>query len=393
MTLSTHAVRQALKTCYWFPVAVILILLRPIVHIEFVPIFPARIGPFIARTLMAQASATRLQLKKRKRVIAIACFDRDASCNIAWNYVVREFMPVAPRAYSTLGRWQKRLAPKTSIQPRNLEHWDTDYEGLLREFAPRITLPDGEIEKALLPFRHLGFDPSDPFICIHVRDSAYLNPCETKDDNHAYRDSPLGLYTRSIELLLDKGFWVFRTGRRVRQPLQINHQRIIDYATSPSQSDWLDIWLFTNAYATISTGSGPDYLSYVAGKPVLLVNFLPLIGAWQGADLIAAPKLLYSEDGRRLDALQQMAISLLSTNAYSKAGISIRDLNSLEILRIVQDFLSFCESRSQSEVGAHYPDRYKLSHCSDSLPVSTNPWRLTSSSYAYLSRAWPGSPN
>ena len=41
--------------------------------------------------------------------------------------------------------------------------------------------------------------------------------------------------------LLEKGYWVFRMGKLVEGPMNIEHKRFLDYACTDVKNDFLDI--------------------------------------------------------------------------------------------------------------------------------------------------------
>ncbi len=224
----------------------------------------------------------------------------------------------------------------------NKLHKGNDFEGLY--FKTK------DIKEAYLPFshneeveakqiiNHLGIRDSDKFVCLIVRDSEYLNTIYSKYDwtYHSYRDSSIDTYEEAIEALANLGYWVFRMGKKVKEPLNINHPRVIDYANHEIRSDLLDIWLPTHAYFSISTSTGLDALSQAYRRPVVYVNAMT-INHFRSCDhCLWAPKYLMWESGGRLLTLKETLHSdFYYSEKYKEAGIKVVDLSSEQIKEIV----------------------------------------------------------
>jgi hypothetical protein len=117
-----------------------------------------------------------------------------------------------------------------------------------------------------------------PFVCLIVRDSAYLAKHKPgfSWDYHNYRDSPIQDYALAAEELANRGYYVFRMGAKVHEPLKSHHPRIIDYATNGMRSEFMDIYLGAKCAFCISTSTGYDALPLVFRRPIAFVNSLPL---------------------------------------------------------------------------------------------------------------------
>ena len=69
-------------------------------------------------------------------------------------------------------------------------------------------MSDRENEKALESLSYLGLDKNSKWICIHNRDSAYLNWLEPNRDwcYHDFRDWPIDDMRLAIKYFVKKGF-------------------------------------------------------------------------------------------------------------------------------------------------------------------------------------------
>ena len=78
--------------------------------------------------------------------------------------------------------------------------------------------------------------------------------------------------------------------------LDLNDDLFIDYSISDQQSDFMDVFLFSSCYFTITTGTGIDTISYVSNKPMVYIGLVPLKGfQYSGRKIISLTKDHYDE--------------------------------------------------------------------------------------------------
>jgi putative glycosyltransferase (TIGR04372 family) len=199
----------------------------------------------------------------------------------------------------------------------------------------------------------IGWQPGDRFVCLLVRDSAYLatepglRPADKGGKKgsgpdrwsyHDFRDSDVGTYDPAAARLAAQAVWVLRMRKTMAKPMPSSHPRIVDYAFRVDRSDFLDVWLFANCNLCISTGTGPDMIADAFRRPLLAVNFLPAIGLWSWSNAVTAPKpLVWRDSGRRLSVEELIAADWLHSEQYEEHGVEIRDLDAATLLGIVQE--------------------------------------------------------
>ena len=218
-----------------------------------------------------------------------------------------------------------------------------DMLGILNKSEGNMNFLSSEDKEAKDWMSSYGWKEGDPFVCILVRDSAYLkNNDFFKNDYdysyHGYRDSNIENYIEAMEWLANQGIWVFRMGRQMHKPVPISHPKIIDYAFCENQSDLLDIWMFANCNLCISTGSGPDMVSDIYRRPLLFVNYIPIYNSISWSNVIHLPKhLIYRKTGKSLTLSEHIKHSYFTSQQYLSAGIALVELSSSEILQAVQE--------------------------------------------------------
>jgi putative glycosyltransferase (TIGR04372 family) len=272
------------------------------------------------------------------------------TCNWQWERMVRRTLPIV-KVTKWVDLWNQRL-------PGGKEH--------ARPMMTDGSVPPGQVHattrSGMIPFlpsekgaglswlRSQGWTDGEPFVCLLVRDSAFLanDPLQNKLDSrnstqkwsyHNYRDSNIEDYVRPMEWLADQGVWVLRMGRIMERPIPTKHSRIVDYAFNPGRNDLLDIWLFANCTGCISTGTGLDVVSFVYGIPNLFLNADPIGGLWSYHECIWVPKhLSWDATGLPLTLSEHLRHNYGSSYRFAEAGIRFHDLEPEELMDAVQEF-------------------------------------------------------
>ena len=224
-----------------------------------------------------------------------------------------------------------------------------DTEGLMAKSDVKVkfTKKDNDIGKRWL--LQNGWKSEQKIISILVRDEEYLKQNNHGIDfsYHSYRNSDIISYLPAIDLLLDRGYFVIRMGSKTNKDISsnVNSKSFVDYSWCEDKSDFLDIWLMANSDLIISTGTGHDRLAQIFKIPMLLINYLPFTSTMSSSYCINAPKkLFWKHNNEILDLNEYLDSNFGRTEDYLKSNIRIVDLNSREILGIVDNFLRFTNS-------------------------------------------------
>ena len=83
--------------------------------------------------------------------------------------------------------------------------------------------------------RNLGIPAGMKYVCLAVRDGAYMRAVDTirNWDYHDYRDSRIVDYEAMVVRLVERGYAVIRMGRIVEAGLPSASPAVVDYANSP----------------------------------------------------------------------------------------------------------------------------------------------------------------
>ena len=101
-------------------------------------------------------------------------------------------------------------------------------------------------------------------------------------------------------------------------------------------NDFLDIWLMAKCYFTISTGLGLDSVADIFRRPIVFVNYVPVMDmvAW-GPYITVPKKLTWSSSNRPLTLVEQVHHTSVNGHYFRDNGIQIHDLSPTDIQNAV----------------------------------------------------------
>ena len=338
------------------------LLAKPLVQFRLYRMVDSRIGHLATNTEIVRLRNLEYNKNAKKKEIIVYCSENWNCSNNALRklFFRNSFRLRGPLAWIVLWMSQrfKVFEQFGSIANRNLI---IDRSGLLSGSIPTLKLASDELLKErefLAPWGE-----SNKFVCLHVRDSAYLTKTTGQQiHKHDYRDSDIKTYIAAAELLANMGYTVFRMGAIVKERLVSTHPRVIDYATNGMRTEFLDIFLGAHCTFTVSTGSGWDSVPTIFRRPLMFVNQLPVYApSATTLHLITYPKILLDDqtgDTLSLENLIDREIAhRASSQAYEDAGVEIRDLSSEELVEAVTEMAqrvegTFVETPEQKEMQA-----------------------------------------
>ena len=214
------------------------------------------------------------------------------------------------------------------LQSNNLER---DANNLFEKFQTHISFNKEEELKGKEIFKKFGIPHNAKFVCLNVRDSAYLDG--HKEHNlrdwiyHSFRDGDIDRYVLAAEELASRGYYVFRMGIKVLKPLKSSDPKIIDYANSDMRSDFMDIYLAAKCSFCLSTAAGIDGVSYVFRRPIAYI-FIPL-GYLVGNN---ENNLIITKHHKHKKNKRELTISeIFSFNVASAFDTKIYEINNIEL--------------------------------------------------------------
>ena len=153
---------------------------------------------------------------------------------------------------------------------------DRDVHNLLDRFPPHIQFTTEEESRGEAGLRAMGITEGALFVCLIIRDSAYLDSHMPDDWNyHNFRDCDVQNSVLAAEELAERGYFVIRMGAKVLAAMNSAHPKVIDYATNGMRSDFMDIYLGAKCAFCISSSMGFDAIPTIFRRPVAYVNMVP----------------------------------------------------------------------------------------------------------------------
>lgn len=314
-------------------------ILRPLVVVRFGPLPSSRIGHLAANTEVYLCERDAGIHGRRNLDIFFhippVCnrqltrmWDRTIHvCSFAGLlYMVNRFLP----------GWQKHIIPWRTQQ-------DRDIHNLLSNSQPHLRFTKKEESLGINLRRKMGIPDDVSFVCFHARDSSYLNNgIKTVNwDYHNYRDANIQNYIPAAEELVRRGYITLRMGAIVKEPLNSDNSKIIDYARK-GRDDFLDIYLLAKCRFFIGSNSGITVVPMIFRRPIAWTNCIPLdfFWSWSQYDLVIPKRLKLRKEDHFLtfrEILHSEIGRFLETHQYGESGIEIVENTPEEIKDLVTE--------------------------------------------------------
>ena len=308
------------------PILFFIRFLRPFVLIRFGSLVSARIGHYAGNTeLYLCEKDAGLQPKH-----PVDIFFND---KIVCNYQLKKMWDRTLNVCQ-ITRLQRPLYIANSILPGSKKHIislpsERDIYNLYERTSMHLSFTTEDERKGYEELSKMGVSKSSKFICFIARDSAYLDTVMPNGSwkYHDYRDCDIKRLLYAAEEMSRRGYFSIRMGAVVKESLNTNNPRIIDYATK-YRTDFMDIYLCSKCYFFISPGIGLDAVPALFRRPILYANFIPFeqIHSW-GSNYLFIPRKLWLTSEKRFMAFREIIESgagrFHRTQQYEQAGIEV----------------------------------------------------------------------
>jgi putative glycosyltransferase (TIGR04372 family) len=179
-----------------------------------------------------------------------------------------------------------------------------------RPLSRRLRLPSSLEQEALASAARVGIEPSARLVTVHVRESGYRATAGLRqrgwDD---LRNARIETYREAFAALVARGYTVVRLGDATMTPVTM--PGVVDLATSPARTEALEAWCVLRSHFLIGSDSGPSWLAFLFGVPVLTVNALHLRDVLRPCDRMICKLVRERATGRRLSLTDMLAPSFL----------------------------------------------------------------------------------
>jgi putative glycosyltransferase (TIGR04372 family) len=292
------------------PIVLFLYLIKPFFLIRLGELPSSRLGHFSMNVeLYCCEKDAGINTPSQKHIDIF--FLKKVVCNKQLEKMWRRKLIIFPRwlmsPINKVNIFLNKLIPVKKFNKIGPENSDRDIYNLLEKFNPHISFTNDEEQKAKNILKDFGIDVNHKFVCLLVRDPAYLDRHKNqtlRDFNyHNYRDADIDKYLLAAEELTKRGYYVFRMGAKVSKPMKSSNPKIIDYANTNLRSDFMDMYLGAKCTFCISVG-GAGFLGvpFIFRKPnaYVMVPFGHLCTA-NKYDLMITKNHIFNKTKKRLN--------------------------------------------------------------------------------------------
>lgn len=286
------------------PVVLVVRLLRPVLVLRAGALKASRIGHFALNTEVYQCECDA-GINTPTGLHADFFYLEEPISNQQLAKMWRRLLRVLPMRLLAPVCRVNRLIPGGAVhEVGHNTQADRDVHNLLDKFAPHLTFSPAEEARGEAGMRAIGIALNTPFVCLIVRDGAYLQghlPGQSWQ-YHDYRDSDIGNYIVAAEELVRRGYYVVRMGATVRERLATACTEIIDYATNGMRTDFMDIYLGAKCAFCISSSTGFDCVPAIFRRPIAYVDVVPLgyMHTYRAQDISIVKRHFDVKTGREL---------------------------------------------------------------------------------------------
>jgi putative glycosyltransferase (TIGR04372 family) len=344
------------------PFLFFLIIIYPFIKIKIGFLRSDRIGHFSVNTELY------LLEKKINKIKSIDLFylGRKPVCNVTLERLWRKELIIFPRLFlrplCILIRFFKFLK---FLRCGNTLADDRDILNLLDQYPPTLKLSDHDLTAGENERLKIGLPKKAKFVCLIVRDSAYLEKLYIGEDMsmHDYRDADVNDFIDACEALTDLGYYVIRMGVAVKKPIRTDNKMIIDYAYNNLRTDFMDIYLASQCEFCITTGTGFDGTTIIFRKPNIYVNSAPLfLLRTECLNMLSIPCYYYSKKFSRnltiSEIVNKKSAVYLDANLFQRDGIELIKNSSEEIKQLVIEAAKRHKKEWQDDEGDKLQEKF-----------------------------------
>jgi putative glycosyltransferase (TIGR04372 family) len=326
------------------PIAIIIILIKPIIFLRFGILPYKRIGHL---TIDVAIYFSKIQKLKSKKAFDIIGYSSNKSCNKKLIKVWSEkFFILNSTFIIEIIKNSLELLTRSEVFTIKLHGLDKDRNYIEGEY---ITFTEEEINYCNYILKKLNIPLDKKWICIHNRDDEYMNAkfkigsiVNKKQSirNFAVED----LVSCSFELT-KSDYYVIRIGSIQKSILKSNNDKIIDYSHCNYKSDLLDIFLLSKCYFYLGSDSGIANVAVISNKYIGFINQTHFINfSFFVRNRICIYKKFYSKKLKRPLSIKEIFKKRLHTLTYideiQSADIELIDNTNNEINELSKEILS-----------------------------------------------------
>ena len=276
------------------------------------------------------------------------------------NYIFNFFILIKytfkkTKEYPTVGVKLHLLHSKDQFD--NLENQEKNF------FSKKFSLPKIDNSNFLNKLNNkTNYNYNKKIVSFHFRDGLY------REDRfrRPYRNSSIKFSIKAINYLLEKNYFVIRTGNIANERFPIKHDNFLDYPFSDIISDKSDLFIIKNSSFFIGTQSGLTEVAWLFDIPALQLNMNKIFEGFpkKKTDRGIFRDFYSLEFNKHLSLIDFINLepayhySLMHNTNYDKK-IKYIENNELQILDAVKEFENLYSLGLLEE---HSPKQIKLNH-------------------------------
>ena len=237
-------------------------------------------------------------------------------------------------------------------------------------FIPILKLPQEKLQEGYRILNSIGVKKSDWFVTLHVRDSG----------DRAYgRNANVYSYLEAINFIISQGGKVIRIGTNSSTKLPKIYG-LIDLSPVQKFNNWFDVFLISESRLFIGTTSGPQFVAYSFGVPMLWTNAPDIANSLYFPKSVVLPKLVI-DSKNNLYSLQEILtspvgrsdgkIDWLTSKEGAKLGLHWKDNDAKDIVEGVKDFFEN-EFLDENSLQSKWNSEIKKFNSSGNTPVGAS---------------------
>lgn len=339
---------------FYSPILILMRVIYPLVSIKLHPINSQRLGHFLADVesfLLEQKHNLNKERWKINIFIHFYLPDPESVqhvCNNQVDTMIRRVIFIMPNflAYP-LYYFNNLFSDKDKFIAKVILP-GTDPMGLYDLYPPQLYINKEEVNKGEEMLSKIGIPKKSKFVCLNVRDNAYLKKNFPKKNfnYHDYRNWKISNFEEAIKCLISEKIYVIRVGKKSEEKLNIESKYFID-VTNKILPDLFDVYVGSHCYFCISTQSGFDAIPYVFRKPIAYLVVPIAVFHTSSKRFMLTTKYHLDANEKILsisDIFKHDCHYLLKTEEFMKKKITLKDLSSLEIKIFVRDMLRYVQN-------------------------------------------------
>jgi len=236
--------------------------------------------------------------------------------------------------------------------------------------TPLLKLPQEKLQEGYRILNSIGIKKSDWFVTLHVRELGDI----------AYgRNANIYSYLEAINFIISQGGKVIRIGANSSTKLP-EIQGLIDLSQVPKITNWFDVFLISESRIFIGTTSGPQFVAYSFGVPMLWTNAPDIANALYFPRSVVLPKLVIDSKDKPYSIKEMLSspvgwsdgkIDWITSKEGAKLGLRWKDNDPKDIVEGVKDFLEN-EFLEENDLQLKWNSEIKQINSSGNTPVGSS---------------------